>query len=83
MAEPKKLPEKNTRHGTVQMAEWGNKVEDAVIPAFTFVNSYTDEKGEWKETNSYKKKDLLSIAILCLNRLLEDIKERKPESKKE
>jgi hypothetical protein len=67
--EVKKQPETKFRSGALQLTVWSNEAkrdDGEVFNNYTFdINrSYKDEKGEWKQTHSFRKRDISSIDAL-------------------
>ncbi len=84
MAQP---PIRKLRIGNLSAAVWQNT--DAQSNPFytcTFARSYTDDEGNWHETQSFGRADLLKLAKLadqahtCIEELVHDQREKTPGS---
>jgi len=64
-AKPRR-PVFNAKYGAVEAAVWQNDGEKGAWFATTFKRSYRDGE-EWKESDSYGERDLLSLARCALD----------------
>jgi hypothetical protein len=68
----KKLPEVTYRSGALKLTVWSNeaKKDGEVFENYTFdiVRSYKDDKDEWKQTHSFRKRDIANLDAL-MNRV--------------
>jgi len=56
----------HVKDGALSCAIWHNKSEKGFeYPTFSFQRSYKDKDGNWQNTDSYRKSDLLRLAHLC------------------
>lgn len=68
-------PVKNIRSGSIQVSIWENEGKEfngkkSKYNTLTAKRSYKDEKGEWKDTESFRTADIPKLQ-LCLNKAYE------------
>jgi len=63
-------PIKSFMAGGVKLAIWLNDVKTDngtyEVPSFTIAKSYKDDKGEWKQTQSFKVQDLARLNVVLM-----------------
>lgn len=63
-----KAPIQTFRAGAVSLSVWLNSVQTQEgtidVPSYTFQRSYTNEKGEWQHSQSFKVNDLARLQLL-------------------
>lgn len=58
----KQTPIHKIRIGAIQAAIWRNKTEKGTFHNVTVKRGYKDKDGEWKDTDSFGRDDLLVLA---------------------
>lgn len=66
------------RENALSAEVWENQQKDGVQHNVTFSRSYRDKEGNWKSTNSFGERDLLSLQHLA-GRAHDAIRERRTE----
>ena len=62
--EEKEQPD-HVRDGALEVTIWKNKSKDGrAFNTFTAKRGYRDDKGEWKDSTSFRRKDLLPLGRL-------------------
>ena len=61
-AKPSNRPVHEVRFGTVRGAIWANQTEHGVMYNVTLSRSYKTSEGEWRDSDSFGRDDLLVAA---------------------
>jgi len=66
MTEATKIKPDHFRDGALSVTRWHNVSKQGFpYETFNFQRSYKDEEGNWKNTETFRRNDLLRIAELC------------------
>ena len=89
MSEKKNMPLEVLRDGNLKCSIWKNTYGERTIHSVQFRRTYQDKDGNYRDTDSFSKQDLLRLSRLAgqsydaLNRLREEARDRtnKPRSR--
>jgi hypothetical protein len=59
--ETKNPPVHSVRFGAIRCAVWANETKNGVMHSTVLTRTYRDENGEYQETNSLRRDDLLLV----------------------
>jgi hypothetical protein len=61
-----KVKPEHEKDGALSVTIWKNKSEKGFdYNTFSFQRSYKDKEGNWQNTDTFRKSDLLRVARLC------------------
>ena len=68
-------PIRSPRLGQVKLVVWENTKDNITTKSYNPIKSFKPKDGDWKETNTFYKGDLLNLRALIDKEIQEDIKQ--------